>query len=80
MLQPFQEPQKILQPNIVVRDGELAKEMERMRALSARLVGKLGEGQRASVHAVVQDGRARKEPDPDWVEPEKWLEEILRMG
>ncbi|KAI9878051.1 MAG: hypothetical protein M1830_002066 [Pleopsidium flavum] len=37
MLEPFKNPQVDIQPNLVTRDGELEKELDRMRILIARV-------------------------------------------
>ena len=41
LLQPFQEAEKNIQPNLVTKDGELAMELERMKVLIARVGEKL---------------------------------------
>ncbi|KAL2353565.1 kinetochore complex Fta4 of Sim4 subunit, or CENP-50-domain-containing protein [Cryomyces antarcticus] len=41
LLDPFRDPQKVVQPNLVTREGELADELARMRALSARVAGRI---------------------------------------
>lgn len=41
LLEPFKEPQVAIQPNLVTRDGELARELERMRMLMARVSGRI---------------------------------------
>ncbi|PWY77467.1 kinetochore protein Fta4 [Aspergillus heteromorphus CBS 117.55] len=46
LLEPFQEPQKNIQPNLVVRDGELAQELEKMRMLVARVGGRIEQGKK----------------------------------
>ncbi|KAH0559783.1 hypothetical protein GP486_003699 [Trichoglossum hirsutum] len=43
LLEPFENPQESVQPNIVTRDGELGKELDRMRILMARVAGRVGE-------------------------------------
>ena len=43
MLAPFENAQENVQPNLVTRDGELGKELERMRVLLARLTGRAEE-------------------------------------
>ena len=43
LLQPFEKPQEIIQPNLVTKDGELSKEMERMRSLLVRVRARMGE-------------------------------------
>ena len=43
MLAPFENAQENVQPNLVTRDGELGKELERMRVLLARVTGRVEE-------------------------------------
>ena len=43
LIDPFKEPLASLQPNLVVRHGELAVELSKMRSLAARVNGRLGE-------------------------------------
>ena len=43
LLEPFTNPQENIQPNLVTRDGELGKELEKMRVLLARVTGRIGE-------------------------------------
>ncbi|KAI9891543.1 MAG: hypothetical protein M1814_002666 [Vezdaea aestivalis] len=42
LLDPFNDPRNTIQPNLVTRNGELAKELERMRILVARVGGRIG--------------------------------------
>ena len=42
MLGPFERPKENVQPNLVTRDGEMARELERMRVLIARVVAGVG--------------------------------------
>ncbi|KAI9038802.1 kinetochore subunit FTA4 family protein [Aspergillus affinis] len=46
LLEPFQEPQENIQPNLVTRDGELMKELEKMRMLVARVGGRIHQTER----------------------------------
>ena len=46
MLEPLEAAQENVQPNLVTRDGELSKELDRMRVLLARVTGKVGEVKR----------------------------------
>lgn len=39
LLVPYQNPQTNIQPNLVTRNGELGKELDRMRILLARVTG-----------------------------------------
>ena len=43
LLEPFTNAQENIQPNLVTRDGELGKELERMRILLARVTGRVNE-------------------------------------
>jgi hypothetical protein len=47
MLRPFEDPANNIQGNLVTRDGELGRELEKMVVLSARVGGKLGEAKNA---------------------------------
>ncbi|KAF7597631.1 hypothetical protein BBP40_000109 [Aspergillus hancockii] len=53
LLEPFQEPQENIQPNLVTRDGELMQELEKMRMLVARVGGRMQHRKR--------DGDSQKE-------------------
>lgn len=46
LLEPFTEPQKNVQPNLVTRDGELTEELDRMRKLVARVGARINQGKR----------------------------------
>jgi cell wall assembly regulator SMI1 len=46
LLEPLERAQENVQPNLVTRDGELSKELDRMRVLLARVTGKVGEVKR----------------------------------
>jgi hypothetical protein len=41
LLEPFENPTETVQGNLVVRDGELEKELEKMRMLIARVRGRV---------------------------------------
>ncbi|KAI9767782.1 MAG: hypothetical protein M1840_005463 [Geoglossum simile] len=43
LLKPFENPLEGIQPNIVTRDGDLGRELDRMRILMARVAGRMGE-------------------------------------
>jgi hypothetical protein len=43
LIEPFEEPQKNVQPNLVTRDGELSQELDRMRVLLARVTGRVND-------------------------------------
>jgi hypothetical protein len=46
LLEPFSEPQNNVQPNLVTRDGELVRELEKMRMLVARVSGRIAHSQK----------------------------------
>ncbi|KAJ0425898.1 kinetochore Sim4 complex subunit Fta4 [Aspergillus carlsbadensis] len=46
LLGPFHEPQDNVQPNLVTRDGELVRELEKMRMLVARVSGRIAHNQK----------------------------------
>ena len=41
LLHPFKSPLTIVQPNLVTKDGELGRELDRMRILLAKTIGKI---------------------------------------
>ncbi|EXJ63995.1 hypothetical protein A1O7_00330 [Cladophialophora yegresii CBS 114405] len=41
LLEPLNEPQENGQPNLVTRDGELSQQLDRMRVLMARVMGRI---------------------------------------
>ncbi|RVX75738.1 hypothetical protein B0A52_00094 [Exophiala mesophila] len=43
MLEPFNDPQANIQPNLVTRDGQLSIELDRMRVLLARVTSRVAE-------------------------------------
>lgn len=43
MLEPLADAQTNVQPNLVTRDGELSRELDRMRILLARVTGRVAE-------------------------------------
>ncbi|PYI32350.1 putative kinetochore protein fta4 [Aspergillus indologenus CBS 114.80] len=46
LLEPFQNPQANIQPNLVTRDGELVQELDKMRMLVARVGGRIEQGKK----------------------------------
>lgn len=40
-MEPFKDPQNSIQPNLVTRDGPLADEMTKSKALGIRVAGRL---------------------------------------
>lgn len=43
LLEPFNNPQEDIQPNLVTRDGDLAQELEKMRMLVARVGARIAQ-------------------------------------
>lgn len=43
LLEPFKNPQENIQPNLVTRDGELIREIDKMRMLVARVAGRVNQ-------------------------------------
>jgi len=43
LLEPLDQPLENVQPNLATRDGELSKELDRMRILLARVTGRISE-------------------------------------
>jgi hypothetical protein len=41
LLEPFKNPQENIQPNLFTRDGELVREIDKMRMLVARVAGRV---------------------------------------
>ena len=71
LLEPFKDAQENIQPNLVTKDGELSKELERMKVLLARL----GEKMAAVKRREGVSGRALEE---EWDEREN-IEAILEQ-
>ncbi|MCJ1391983.1 hypothetical protein MMC18_004850 [Xylographa bjoerkii] len=60
LLRPFERARENVQPNLVTRDGELARELERMKVLMARVGGKIGGVER---RRGVENGQEVEEVD-----------------
>lgn len=43
LLEPYAQPQERIQPNLVTKDGELVRELEKMRVLLTRVTARMGE-------------------------------------
>ncbi|CAG8090373.1 unnamed protein product [Penicillium olsonii] len=43
LLEPFEGPQKDIQPNLITKDGELVQELDKMRMLVARVGGRIAQ-------------------------------------
>lgn len=71
LLEPFQDPQNSIQPNLVTRDSELGEELDRMRILVATASSRIEEG---SLQNESQEQEALESADP-----EKKLAAILDM-
>ncbi|KAL4809360.1 kinetochore Sim4 complex subunit Fta4 [Aspergillus unguis] len=54
LLEPFREPQNSVQPNLATRDGELVRELEKMRMLVARVSGRIAQS-KANTNAGESD-------------------------
>ncbi|BDD59809.1 hypothetical protein MAP00_004996 [Monascus purpureus] len=48
LLEPFKNPRENIQPNLVTRDGELFRELDKMRMLAARVGGRINQRKRKS--------------------------------
>ena len=70
LLGPFQEPQKDIQPNLVTRDGELVRELDKMRMLAARVGGRISQQKK---------GRSNTQATQDYLLPgsDQRLEALL---
>jgi negative regulator of sigma E activity len=71
LLQPFKDPQKNLQPNLVTRDGELIQELDKMRMLVARVAGRLSQSK-----GIQQGDESATVPSMD---PDEKLAALLEM-
>jgi len=43
LMEPLKDPQVNVQPHLVTKDGELSKELDKMRSLLARVAGRINE-------------------------------------
>jgi hypothetical protein len=77
LLQSFEDPQENVQPNLVTRDGELAKELSRMRTLSARVAGRLDDGRLDFAPKKDYEDDEMIEEPPAWDDAEKKMEVIM---
>lgn len=57
LLEPYKEPQKNIQPNLVTRNGDLGKELDRMRVLIARVTAAVAAKQQANENGANGEGR-----------------------
>ena len=48
LLEPFEDPRKDIQPNLITKDGDLVKELEKMRMLVARVGGRIAQQEKSS--------------------------------
>ncbi|KAJ5771296.1 uncharacterized protein N7511_003347 [Penicillium nucicola] len=48
LLEPFKDPLKDIQPNLITKDGELVQELEKMRMLVARVGGRIAQQKQSS--------------------------------
>ena len=74
LLEPYENPQQRIQPNLVTKDGELARELERMRALLARVTARMGEQKELQGQAV---SAASESAEVDGIGFEERLQVVL---
>lgn len=55
MMKPFKDPQNSIQPNLVTRDGPLANELAKSKALGIRVAGRLAGLEEPGGGAVDED-------------------------
>ncbi|KAL2431789.1 hypothetical protein ABEF95_013868 [Exophiala dermatitidis] len=67
LLEPLDDPQTNIQPNLVTRDGELGKELDRTRILLARVTGRVGEMK--NLNATTSDRRHSTGTDRNLSQP-----------
>ncbi|KAB8232657.1 hypothetical protein ETB97_009306 [Aspergillus alliaceus] len=72
LLEPFQEPQQNIQPNLVTRNGELMQELEKMRMLVARVGGRIQQSKK-------QHGGSQEDPASYPLGSGQKLEALLDM-
>ena len=73
LMQPLDDPQKNIQPNLTSRDGELSQELDRMRVLLARITGRVGDVDK-SVNARTEKQRTLPQAD------QQKLARVLGLG
>jgi hypothetical protein len=71
LIEPFEDPQKDVQPNLITKDGELVQELDKMRMLVARVGGRIAQQKRSS---GVPENRSYSLPGSD-----RRLEELFDM-
>ncbi|GAB1201872.1 hypothetical protein APSETT445_000464 [Aspergillus pseudonomiae] len=72
LLEPFQEPQQNIQPNLITRDGELVQELEKMRMLVARVGGRIQHSKKR--------GNSQEDPTSYQLDSDQKLEALLDMN
>ncbi|KAI9823714.1 MAG: hypothetical protein M1832_002271 [Thelocarpon impressellum] len=70
LLEPFRDPQASVQPNLVTKDGELGRELDRMRLLMARVAERM---------QALGDGRAEEASAVEPVSEQQKLADLLGM-
>ena len=75
LIEPLNEPQKNVQPNLVVKDGELSRELDRMRVLLARVAGRMG-GEGSSTNTYSRDNLRENVPLTD----REKLARVMELG
>ncbi|KAL1969387.1 hypothetical protein VTN77DRAFT_9580 [Rasamsonia byssochlamydoides] len=71
LLEPFKDPQKNIQPNLITRDGELTQALDKMRMLVARVAGRLSQGR-----GIPREDQSAMIPSTD---PDQKLAAVLEM-
>lgn len=71
LLEPFKDPLKNIQPNLITRDGELTQELDKMRILVARVAGRLSQGRE-----IQREDQSAMVPSTD---PDQKLAAVLDM-
>ena len=76
---PFRDPKVNVQPNLMAGkgDGELERELEKMKVLGARLIGRLRERRKRLVEE--RDRQSERERESGEVDVERKLDAVMRM-
>ena len=63
LLEPFKNPQENIQPNLLTRDGELVREIDKMRMLVARVAGRVNSSRVIRTHNDVSETIPSTDPE-----------------
>lgn len=63
LLEPFKKPQENIQPNLLTRDGELVREIDKMRMLVARVAGRVNSSRVIRTHDDVSETIPSMDPE-----------------